>query len=74
MPIEFRVSGPYHYPHDKHPCYRIDTSDRIVASIFFVDENEERAYEEAVEVARALKKYHADKERPGYTQYTSFRP
>lgn len=46
-PTELEISGPYHYPHDVHPCYRIAAKDRIFASIYIIDENEDRARREA---------------------------
>lgn len=72
MDNEFQVTGPYHYSGDLHPCFRIATPSRIVAKVFFVDENEDLGHREATEIAAALRKMH--EQRPGYTQYTDFRP
>lgn len=55
----FTVKGPYHYDHDMHPCFRIDAPDRHVASVFFVDGNEESGESEAVLLANTLNKEHA---------------
>lgn len=73
--MTFEVSGPFHYPHDCHPCFRIATSDRIVASVFFVDDEEERGLAEAELIAKALNDAATKTgQLPGYTQYTDFRP
>lgn len=46
-PLELELSGPYHYPNDTHPCIRISAADRIFASLYIVDGDEERAWAEA---------------------------
>lgn len=46
-PIALEISGPYHYQNDVHPCLRIAAPGRILASLFIVDGDEDRAFAEA---------------------------
>ncbi len=54
----FAVKGPYHYEHDTHPCLTVSSDERIVAAVYITDSNEERAQQEAEEVAECIKRLH----------------
>lgn len=54
-PIELELSGPYHYANDSHPCIRISAPDRILASLYIIDGNEERAWAEAYLLKEAFR-------------------
>ena len=47
------VSGPYHYPHDVHACFRVQRHGRLVACVY-ATEGEEQAEAEAMLFAGAL--------------------
>jgi hypothetical protein len=53
--LELELSGPYHYPHDVHPCIRVAAPDRIFASIYIVDGDEDRAWSEAYLLKEAFR-------------------
>lgn len=54
-PLELELSGPYHYPHDMHPCIRISAPGRIFASLYIIDGDEERAWSEAYLLKEAFR-------------------
>lgn len=50
----YEVTGPYHYAHDVHPSFTIRGRDKIIASVFAPDGNEDAAYRRALVMAHAL--------------------
>jgi hypothetical protein len=52
-PTEIEITGPYHYAHEIHPSFRLETKgflpsqDRIFACIYVIDGDVERARREA---------------------------
>lgn len=55
-PTEIEITGPYHYPHDLHPCFRLSAPDRIFASVYIIDDNEDLARREAELIVDVMKK------------------
>jgi hypothetical protein len=43
----FEIDGPLHYEHDVHPCFVVRAPDRVVASVYFMDDDEEAGCAEA---------------------------
>lgn len=54
-PTEIEITGPYHYPHDVHPCFRLSAPGRIFACVYIIDEDEERALREAELIADVMR-------------------
>lgn len=60
-PTEVEITGPYHYPHDLHPCLRLEakghlySQDRILASLYIIDGDEARAWAEAYMIKEAFR-------------------
>jgi hypothetical protein len=54
-PVEVLVTGPYHYAGDKHPSLRLATAERIVASVYIIDGDEDRAFAEAYMIKEAFR-------------------
>lgn len=76
MDVSDMVSGPYKYEKDLHSCFRVvlpEQGGRLVACVY-ATESEEQAEADAELFATALRRELNEKKRPGYTQYTDFRP
>lgn len=54
-PLEIEVTGPYLYAGDKHPSLRLAAPDRIVASVYVIDGDDERALAEAYMIKEAFR-------------------
>jgi hypothetical protein len=54
-PLQVEISGPYLYAGDKHPSLRLAAPDRIVASVYLIDGDEERAFAEASMIKEAFR-------------------
>lgn len=65
-PTEIEITGPYHYPHDVHPCFRLSAPGRIFASVYIIDDDEDLARREAELIADAMKKGRAWLDRAHY--------
>lgn len=50
----FTISGPYKYEGDMHPSFRIDSDDRLIASVYASDGDIDGAENIANRVADAL--------------------
>ncbi len=46
------ITGPYKYENDAHPCFIVSLPDRTVASVYIIDEDEDRAFQEAQYLAQ----------------------
>lgn len=52
---DLSVSGPYQYPGDLHPSFRIDGPDGIIASVYAPDGDEDKAERLALRIAAAIR-------------------
>jgi hypothetical protein len=41
--MPYRITGPYKYDGDTHPCFRVDSDDAVVASFYAPDGDLEAA-------------------------------
>ncbi len=56
---EYSVGGPYHYPGDLHPCFRLNGPEGLVAIVFAYDSDLDAANWRAVTMAAALEAAYA---------------
>jgi hypothetical protein len=65
MGMLLTISGGYHSKGDLHPYLRIDAPDRIVAAVYCVDDDWQRAEKEAKAIVGALAPRSDEPQKPG---------
>lgn len=54
-PVLVEIEGPFKRDHDRWPCYTLSATDRVVAAVFYVDGDSEKARSEAELIRAALR-------------------
>lgn len=54
-PVNVEIEGPFKRDHDRWPCFTLSAPDRVVAAVFYVDGDSEKARSEAELIRAALR-------------------
>jgi hypothetical protein len=71
-PVHVEIEGPFKREHDRWPCYTLSAKDRVVAAVFYVDDDSERARKEAELIRAALRLGGKAIERAHYAEASTF--
>ena len=54
-PVHVEIEGPFKREHDRWPCFTLSAPDRVVAAVFYVNGDSEKARSEAELIRAALR-------------------